>query len=289
MPDDGAGADLGPTGEDALDCLLSNSGYRGLAWMHGAPEALRRKLARLGVALWKAKGLPGGLNGMVLALTGAEAVVWDWTFRRYSVAAPYALPQVAWPDVADGGDCRLLVTIPDPLGDTDRDLVREALRTVKPGTDTWTVTWALIADAFTDGLRRWAPVYAPGGPRLTAAAGLSGAISLTGGQGMDSTGDAGAWRTGRVLVEFMFDGSGYADLRLCQLDDANYYRIRVTASSIAAALVRDGVVSAVCSGSCSLVFGTTYLLDVRLHALGSLQAEVQVWLDGELLTSGTVS
>lgn len=276
--DDGAGTDLGPTGEDALDCLLSLTGFKDLGWLQGLAEATRRKLAQVGVALWKMKGTPDGARAMATIFTGRDPVILDWPWVRYAVDD--ALPILDWPDPSEGGEQEAILHLSDPLLSADRDRAALALKTMKPGTDRWSLVWCLLAEPWLQGLYQWTVTGAP--------TWVPGQVTLGNGDALVSPFNPTTWSVGRFIAEFQRSGSGTTAFEFARLAVDSYWKVQVTPTLVQVGIVKDGGYGVVLAVGATIAPDVWYRLGVHLATLTSGAVECRLFLDGELLGSGTV-
>jgi len=264
----------------ALDGLMSMVGFTpGMGWTQSLTDAEKRKFLTLAAYLWRIKGEPDATRALCRVLTKRDCVIWDWPFFRYVAGGD--IPFIVWPGPA--GDLYSDIHLSDPHTDADRTLTALALPTIKPGTDTWTLVWCLLAEPFLQGLYQWAVTGTP-----TCEVG-DGQVVIDDGEGIET--DFGvettSWTVGRLLTSFKWDATGYVDFRLAIIESDRYYRVRVTTTQVQIDLIQGGAVVPIASGAFVSGADVWYWLDARLiETVTGYQLDVRV--DGNLICSGTV-
>jgi len=271
-----------------LEGLLSLVGFSSaLGWPARLSEADQRKVISLGAAFWSGKGTVDTIRALCNILSGADVVFWDWLLRRY-VSGDDIAAMLDWQDGLAGGDCQLDLHLSDPYGQADRDRMTQALASIRPGVDTWNVTWAFLAEPFGQGLYRWdvtgAPTCEPGDGVCVLATG----DLITTSMGLVSSANEITWEIGRILSEFQMDSAGEVEYRWAVVDSNNYYRLSIANGDIEAAIVRDGVSTVICSATTAIGTGIWYMVDIRSYQLVSGAVEIQVLIDGNETCRGSV-
>lgn len=263
--------------EVALDGLLTMGGFSaGIPWVRGLDAATKRKLAAVAPVLWGTKGQPGCVRSLYRMLSGGQSVVIaDWLYWRYAVGT--RPPMVGWVSPQSAGAHRALLFLSDPLDEVDRDLVANALKTIKPGIDTWTLAWCHYAEPWDTDLMRWVPTGTP--------AVSDGVVVLEAGDAMSCTAGDG-WDVGRVVSKFALDDSAtQCEVRVAS-DDAEWL-LAISEAGVSVRYIVGGVETVVASGTPVLAAGVEYLLDWRvLPIVGGF--ETKVVLDGNVIAVGTM-
>lgn len=263
--------------EVALDGLLTLGGFSaGVPWVRGLDAAMKRKLASVAPALWRTKGQPGCIRSLYRMMSaGQSVVIGDWLYWRYAVGS--RPPMVGWVSPQNGGAHRALMFLSDPLRQVDRELVALALKTIKPGIDTWTLVWCHYAEAWDTGLMRWDVTGSPAISDGVAVLGADDAMDCVVGSG---------WDIGRVVAKFVLDDSATQfELRIAG-DDAEWL-LSIAVAGVSVRYIVGGSETVVASGTPVLAAGVEYLLDWRvLPITGGF--ETKVVLDGNVVAVGTM-
>lgn len=271
-----------------LEGLLSLVGFSAaLGWPARLSEADQRKVISLGAAFWRGKGTVDTIRALANILAGADVVFWDWLQRRY-VSGSDVAAMINWQDGLAGGDCLLDLHLSDPYGKADRSRMSQALASIRPGIDSWKVTWAFLAEPFGQGLYRW---DIEGTPECEVGDGvcvLEAGDQITTSMGLVESADEIAWDVARVLSEVCLDVSGEVEFRWGVVDADNYYCLSVSALGIEASIVRDGLSTVICSKVMTIATGIWYFIDIRAYPLMSGAVEVQILVDGNETCRGSV-
>lgn len=263
--------------EVALDGLLSLVGFSsGVGWIAGLVATTKRKLASVAPAIWRTKGQPDCLRSMYQMLAfGQDVVTWDFPGFAFEVGDDG--PAFGWPDSPPGAFIADLF-LADPRGDVDRDLMMQALATIKPGADTWTAVWCLIAEPFLQGLSRWTVT---GTPTWT-----SGEVTL-GADDVLSTPQTDL-AIQRVLASLQIGSGASVEIRIGDPDTVQYV---VTLGNGAGTIetVVAGVPSLLTTASPAptIAPGVDYLIDARIWTTVA-GIEIEVWLDGNRIMAAAM-
>lgn len=270
-----------PTDYDAIHGLLGLLGYGGIGvpWVKGLSVADRRRLANLGVALWKTKGLPDGTRGLCrVLLGGGDVVERDYPGFGYRAdgAAGYVLE-----DGELGGTESGLFHASDPYQNSDFARLVQALYTVKAAIDSWQVVRCLLADSFLQGLKQWTTV---GTPVWT-----EGNVDIGAGEAIRSVFGSGWLATGRVIASTLLSSATYQEIQFARIDASNYIRVRIYRYAVSIQWVVAGAATTIATGLVSLPVSQWLWVDIRISTLVSADVQVDVLIDGELAVSGTIA
>jgi hypothetical protein len=273
-------ADLVP--ESLLEHRAANVGFDVLTpWITSLPVLSQRRLAKLGVVLWRQKGVT--LRQFVRLLTGGKVVELDWHAMRYVVG--YPLPEIViGSPYAGSAENTVFIHNTNPEG-IDAEVLNAALDTMRPVRGVIMRQQYIFIDGFTEGLGQWQTtdgLSIPEDGQLLCdpdpAAGWCVAQPIV---------DASAWTAYELHVRGNYKLANAVYVRVLQDAVTEHgYEVRIApagAGSVLGLYDSNGGALLASSALFSLFPAYIYSLRVSVRVLGSGAVNVRVVLDGNEL------